>query len=1043
MSVSDVSILVGSLVLTGLMAWYFFGPKKSRQAELADGVQIVKLTVKGGYSPDVIQVASGVPVRMLFDRQESGDCSSRVVFPDFKVNQILPAFETTTVDFLPEEPGEYGFACGMGMLHGTLRVVGEVSPDAGGASSVVAVAGRAAAREDVCPVDVAAGFAPPVALATVANGTQIVGVTVRGGYSPDVVRVAPAVPVRLVMDRQEDSACSEHLLVPDLGVDVVLPAFERTSVELPAMEEGTHEFTCGMGMLHGSILVGESAGVTGPGGGADAHVMATAVAAGGGDPMGAAAAAESAEGEERERNAEISDLTRRVIFGAMLTAPVLFAVMFVEFFSVSWMPELLMNRWFQLALITPVMFYTGWPIHRTGWLALSHRTADMNSLITLGTIAAYGYSLVVTFFPGVLPADVQAVYYEAVGVIVTLILLGRLLETKAKAGTGEAIRTLIGLQPRTARVIRDGVESEVAIEDVALGDIVVVRPGEKLPVDGEVVEGRSPVDESMVTGEPIPVTKTPGDTVIGATINQTGSFQYVATKIGADTMLAQIIKLVRQAQGSKAPIQRLADQVSGYFVPAVITLAIWTFAIWALVGPPPAFIFALVAAVSVLVIACPCALGLATPLSITVGTGKGATAGILIRSAEALESAHKLDTIVLDKTGTITRGTPALTDVLPAPGFTAEEVLALVAAVEVSSEHPLAAAIVAGARERNLALAQATAFDSITGQGVRALVGGCEILVGNRRLLTGAGIDPGPLESDSRRLAGDGKSPMLVAVDGIPAAVVGVADTIKDGSAAAVAALQARGIEVVMMTGDNRVTAAAIARAVGIGRVLAEVMPEHKAAEVRRLQEEGRVVGMVGDGINDAPALAQADVGSAIGTGTDVAIEASDITLISGALSGLVTAIDLSRATMRNIRQNLVFAFVYNGIGIPIAAGALYPAFGLRLSPMIAAGAMAASSLSVVANANRLRGFKPAPIPTNVHVPATDPVVVVGRDQEKEHDMSEKSSQVTDPVCGMTVNPATAAASVEHEGRTYYFCGKGCAKSFSADPGKYAVAAVS
>jgi len=852
-----------------------------------------------------------------------------VVFPDFHVNQALPAFATTAVEFLPEEPGEYEFACGMNMIRGRLQVV----------------------RDGVG----AAGTAPRSAVAI--------------GPPPESV---------------------DH--------------------------------------LQGSV-------VTGPADGASNQ--------GGDDPLGASAAAETADAEERERNSEISDLTRRVIWGAVLTTPVLFAVMFVEFFGVTWMPELLMNHWFQLALITPVMFYTGWPIHRTGWLALSHRTADMNSLITLGTIAAYGYSVVATFFPGALPADVQEVYYEAVGVIVTLILLGRLLETKAKAGTGEAIRTLIGLQPRTARVVRGGEESDVAIEDVVLGDVVVVRPGEKLPVDGQVAQGRSSVDESMVTGEPIPVTKNPGDSVIGATINQTGSFQYVATKIGADTMLAQIIKLVRQAQGSKAPIQRLADQVSGYFVPAVITLAIWTFVVWALLGPPPAFVFALVAAVSVLVIACPCALGLATPLSITVGTGKGATAGILIRSAEALETAHKLDTIVLDKTGTITKGTPALTDVLPAPGFTAGEVLALVAAVEIFSEHPLATAIVAGARERKLNLEQATAFDSITGQGVRALVGGQEVLVGNRRLLAGAGIDPGPLDSDSQRLAADGKSPMLVAVDGLPAAVVGVADTIKDGSAAAVAALQARGIEVVMMTGDNRLTAAAIARQVGIGRVLAEVMPEHKAAEVRRLQQKGRVVGMVGDGINDAPALAQADVGSAIGTGTDVAIESSDITLISGALFGLVTAIDLSRATMRNIRQNLVFAFVYNGIGIPIAAGVLYPAFGLRLSPMIAAGAMAASSLSVVANANRLRGFKPAAIPENVRMPATDPVVVVGRDQEKENDMSQKSPTVTDPVCGMSVDPATAAASVEHQGRTYHFCGKGCAKSFKADPGKYTNTVVS
>ncbi|MEP7194048.1 MAG: heavy metal translocating P-type ATPase [Actinomycetota bacterium] len=1043
MSVSVVGVLGGAVLLTALLAWYFFGPKKSRQAELADGVQVVKVTVKGGYSPEVIQVASGVPVRLLFDRQESGDCSSRVVFPDFKVNQTLPAFETTTVEFLPETPGEYGFACGMSMLHGRLRVVGEAaSVDSHEGRSAVELAAPPEAGEHSCPEDAAAP-GQPVARATVTGGVQVVDITVRGGYSPDVLRVAPGIPVRLVFDRQEDSECSGRLLVPDLGVDVALAEFEATAVALPAMGEGdTHEFTCGMGMLRGTILVGESARVPDPDVGTDFQV-ATAVVAGTGHSLGAGAAVDSADGEDRERNAEISDLTRRVIFGAVLTAPVLFAVMLTEIFGVSWMPGLLMNRWFQLALITPVMFYTGWPIHRTGWLALLHRSADMNSLVTLGTIAAYGYSLVVTFFPGVLPADVQAVYFEAVGVIVTLILLGRLLETKAKAGTGEAIRTLIGLQPRTARVVRDGVESDVDIEDVVLGDMVVVRPGEKLPVDGQVVQGSSAVDESMVTGEPIPVTKGEGDTVIGATINQTGSFTYVATKVGSDTMLAQIIKLVRQAQGSKAPIQRVADQVSGYFVPAVIAIAIWTFAVWALVGPPPAFIFALVAAVSVLVIACPCALGLATPLSITVGTGKGAAAGILIRSADALETAHKLDTVVLDKTGTITKGTPALTDVLPAPGFTAEEVLALVAAVEVSSEHPLATAIVAGARERGLVLAEATAFDSITGQGVRALVGGREVLVGNRRLLAGADIDPGPLESDSQRLAVDGKSPMLVAVDGDPAAVVGVADTIKDGSAAAVAALQARGIEVVMMTGDNRATAAAIARQVGIRRVLAEVMPEHKAAEVRRLQGEGRVVGMVGDGINDAPALAQADVGSAIGTGTDVAIESSDITLISGALSGLVTAIDLSRATMRNIRQNLVFAFVYNGIGIPIAAGVLYPAFGLWLSPMIAAGAMAASSLSVVTNANRLRGFKPAAIPDNVRVPATDPVVEVGRDQEMEYDMSEESAKSIDPVCGMSVDPATAAATVEHEGHTYYFCGKGCAKSFSADPGKYADATAS
>ena len=915
MSVSDWLIIGAGGVLTVLLGWYFFGPKKSHRAEVTGGVQEVTVTVKGGYRPDVIEVQSGVPVRVLFDRQESGDCSSRVVFPDFRINQALPAYASTAVEFLPGAPGEYGFACGMNMLHGRVRVVGEpaAEPAAEAAGGAVAVAQRPA------------------------------------GHASDGQGSAPAA-VASLNSGGEDAA-------------------------------------------------------------------------------------------ERERAAEITDLRRRVIVGAVLSLPVVVAVMGMEFFTLSWMPEFLMNPWVQLALITPVMFYSGWPIHKTGWLALSHRTADMNSLITLGTIAAYGFSLVVTFAPGLLPAQTREVYYEAVGVILTLILLGRLLETKAKAGTGEAIRTLIGLQPRTALVVRGGGEVDVPIDEVVVGDVVLVRPGEKLPVDGQVLQGTSTVDESMVTGEPIPVTKKPGDDVIGATINQTGSFRYTATRVGADTMLAQIITLVRQAQGSKAPIQRLVDQVSSYFVPAVIGIAIWTFVIWALVGPPPAFIFALVAAVSVLIIACPCALGLATPLSITVGTGKGATAGILIRSAEALETAHKLDTVVLDKTGTITKGAPALTDVWPAVGFTDTELLTLVAAVERFSEHPLAAAIVAGAQDRGLQLPEATGFDSLTGQGVRALVHGREVLVGNRRLLDGAGVRPETADAD--RLAADGKTPMFAVVDGRFAGVIGVADTLKDGSVAAVAALRARGIDVVMMTGDNRATAAAIARQVGIARVVAEVMPEHKAAEVKRLQSEGRVVGMVGDGINDAPALAQADVGSAIGTGTDVAIESSDITLISGALWGLVTAVDLSRATMRNIRQNLVFAFMYNAIGIPIAAGVLYPAMGWTLSPVIAAGAMALSSLSVVANANRLRAFTPHAVSKVTHVRATDPVVEVGHDNQNETETSmsqkpEELQEVTDPVCKMTVTPASAAASAEHAGKTYYFCSTGCAEAFRGDPARYA-----
>ncbi len=654
-----------------------------------------------------------------------------------------------------------------------------------------------------------------------------------------------------------------------------------------------------------------------------------------------------------------------MVVGGILTLPVLFAVMAHELFGADWVPGVLLDHWVQLVLITPVMVYTGWPVHRTGWLTLAHRSADMNSLITLGTVAAYGYSLLVTLAPGQLPEDVREVYYEAVGVILTLILLGRLLEARAKAGTGEAIRALLGLRARTARVIRDGTETEIGVDEVVVGDEIHIRPGEKIPVDATVLTGSSVVDESMVTGEPIPVTKHTGDTVIGATINTTGSLRVRAAKVGTDTMLAQIIRMVQQAQASKAPIQRLADATSTYFVPAVIAIAFAAFAVWYIAGPPPALTLALVSAVAVLIIACPCALGLATPLSIMVGTGKGAQEGILIRSAEALETAHKLDTIVLDKTGTITAGKPALTDIRTIGATTEDDLLALVAAAETDSEHPLATAIATGARSRDLATAPARGFNSITGKGVQATVDGHAVLVGTNQLLADAGIDSSELDPIAAEFSAQGKTPMLAAVDGRPTGVLAAPDTIKNDSVAAIAALHELGLDVVMITGDNARTAAAIARQVGIRRVLAEVLPEHKAHEVRRLQAEGRRVGMVGDGINDAPALAQADIGLAIGTGTDVAIEAADVTLISGSLAGVATAIRLSRATMRNIRQNLFFALIYNAIGVPIAAGALYPLLGLRLSPILAAAAMAMSSLSVVGNANRLRRHRPATLPTS------------------------------------------------------------------------------
>jgi Cu+-exporting ATPase len=648
----------------------------------------------------------------------------------------------------------------------------------------------------------------------------------------------------------------------------------------------------------------------------------------------------------------------------------LLAVMADDVFGATWVPGRLLDPWVQLVLITPVMLYAGWPVHRVGWLSLRHRTAEMNSLITLGTTAAFAYSLVVTAAPDLLPEGAREVYYEAVGVIITLILLGRLLEARAKAGTGEAIRALIGLQARTATVRRAGVDVETPIAEVQVGDLLVVRPGEKVPVDGVVVAGRSAVDESMLTGEPIPVPKAVGDDVVGATVNQTGAFTMRATKVGSATVLAQIVALVRRAQASKAPVQRLADTVSSYFVPVVMAVAVVTFAVWYVVGPEPALTRGLVAAVAVLIIACPCALGLATPLSVMVGTGKGAQSGILVRDAGSLETAQRLDTVVLDKTGTITRGSPSLTDAIPFDGWTEPELLRFAAAAEQQSEHPLARAVVVGAGERGVGMTGASAFASVTGQGVRATVGGRTVLVGGFRLMAEHGIELDRLDESAAGLAAQGRTPVLVAVDGTPAGVLGVADTVKDESRDAVAALTALGLDVVMITGDDRRVAEAVAREVGITRVLAEVLPEQKANEVQRLQSEGRAVGMVGDGINDAPALAAADIGFAIGTGTDVAIEAAGVTLISGRLGGVVTAIELSRATMRNIRQNLVAAFAYNTVGIPIAAGLLYPAFGVTLSPMVAAAAMALSSLCVVGNANRLRRFTPSGLPVAPAVPA-------------------------------------------------------------------------
>jgi Cu+-exporting ATPase len=622
-----------------------------------------------------------------------------------------------------------------------------------------------------------------------------------------------------------------------------------------------------------------------------------------------------------------------------------------------------------LALATPVQFWAGWRFYAGAWGAAKHLQANMNTLVVLGTSAAYLYSAVATFAPELF-AGRAGVYFDTAAVIITLILLGRLLEARAKGRTNDAIKKLAGLQAKTARVVRGDEELDIPVEDVTPGEVVVVRPGEKVPVDGQVVSGESAIDESMITGESIPVTKREGDEVIGATINSSGSFRFEATKIGRDTALSQIIKMVEEAQGSKAPIQRLADRISGVFVPIVIAAAALTFLVWLFFGPAPALTFAILNMVAVLIIACPCALGLATPTSIMVGTGKGAESGILIKGGEALEGAHSLDTIVLDKTGTLTRGEPELTDVLVTDGLQEDELLGLVAAAERGSEHPLGEAVVAGARSRGLTLAEAESFEAVSGGGIRATISGRELLVGNARFLSEAGISEDGLAPRAERLSEAGKTPMFVAVDGRPAGLVAVADTVKEESREAVESLHGMGLEVAMMTGDNRRTAEAIASELGIDRVLAEVRPEDKAEEVKRLQSEGKRVGMVGDGVNDAPALAQADVGIAIGTGADVAMEAGDLTLISGDVRGVGRAVSLSKATMRNIRQNLFWAFAYNVSLIPVAAGILYPFFSGGtvpevlspvlgeygfLNPMLAAAAMALSSVTVLSNALRLR----------------------------------------------------------------------------------------
>jgi P-type Cu+ transporter len=667
-----------------------------------------------------------------------------------------------------------------------------------------------------------------------------------------------------------------------------------------------------------------------------------------------------------EENPELRDMSRRFWVSAALAVPLL-AVAMADMLPGMPVQHALPGgglAWLELTLATPIVLWGGLPFFQRGWASVVNRSSNMFTLIAMGTGVAYLYSLVATIVPAIFPPSFRemsgrpAVYFEAAAAIVTLVLLGQVLELRARGQTGAAIRALLDLSPKTARVLRDGSETDIPLDQVQAGDSLRVRPGEKIPVDGVVLEGSSSVDESMVTGESLPVEKQPGAKVIGATVNASGSFVMRAERVGSETLLAQIVRMVTAAQRSRAPIQKLADKFAGWFVPAVIAIAVLTFIVWAVFGPQPRFAHAIVNAVAVLIIACPCALGLATPMAIMVGTGRGAQAGVLIKNAEALETLEKVDTLVVDKTGTLTEGKPRVVAVKPAAGFSEDDLLKALAAMEQGSEHPLASAVLKEAKDRGLALAAAKGFLAHAGLGISGTVDGRAVVAGNEAMLQEMKVDPKPRAEIAENLRTQGQTVILVAIDGKAAGTVGIADRVKRSTSAALADLKREGIRIVMLTGDSPATAAAVARELGIEEFEAGVMPDKKLEAVARLQKEGRIVAMAGDGINDAPALAQADIGIAMGTGTDVAIESSDITLVKGDLAGIVRARKLSRATMKNIRQNLFFAFVYNAVGVPVAAGVLYPFFGLLLSPILAAAAMSLSSVSVISNSLRLRSTK-------------------------------------------------------------------------------------
>lgn len=808
------------------------------------------------------------------------------------------------------------------------------------ASIEVPVAGMSCAS-CVKRVEKAAAAVPGVAESAVNFATETLTIKPQEGFSAEKLLTA------IQAAGYEAKPETVELEIEDMTCASCVGRVEKALKAVPAVERAAVNLATGRATV--SVLGGKT----------QAPALLDAVRKAG---YGARLVADTDKGDAAEaaRAREISTLTRDFAVALVLTLPLFAMEMGTHIYPplhhtlMEIVPGNLLN-YIQFALATAVLLGPGLRFYLKGFPALLRGGPDMNSLVAIGTSAAYGYSLVTTFMPELLPYEARNVYYEAATVIVTLILLGRLLEARAKGRTGEAIRRLAGLQAKTARVERDGVAVDIATEAVLVGDIVVIRPGERIPVDGIVIDGSSYVDESMISGEPVPVEKGPDATVIGGTINTSGSFRFRTEKVGADTMLSQIIRMVGEAQGSKLPIQMLVDRVTGWFVPVVMAIAALTFLVWLFLGPEPAYTYGLVTAVAVLIIACPCAMGLATPTSIMVGTGRAAELGVLFRKGEALQKLREADTVVMDKTGTITKGRPELTDFFVADGFSEDEVLMLAASLESRSEHPLAEAIVKAAEARKLALAAVDKAEAVPGFGITGIVAGRAVAAGADRLMAKLGLSVESFSGAARRLAAEGKTPLYVAIDGVLAGAVAITDPLKETSRAAVSALLSMGLKVVMVTGDNRGTAEAIARATGIDEVIAEVLPEGKVEVIKRLRDEGRVVAFVGDGINDAPALASADTGLAIGTGTDVAIESADVVLVGGDLGSVVHAVELSRMVMRNIRENLFWAFGYNVLLIPVAAGLLYPAYGLLLSPMIGAGAMGLSSVFVVTNALRLK----------------------------------------------------------------------------------------